>query len=55
MQLFFDDFNVAIVKVEKKRNEIMLPLTKRGELKQNDVHKYKDEHHPIRSIFSYCT
>ena len=48
MQLFFDYFNVATATVEKKQNEIMLNLIKKGELKQNDVNKYKDEH-PIQS------
>ena len=48
MQLFFDYFNVATATAEKKQNEIMLNLIKKGELKQNDVNKYKDEH-PIQS------
>ena len=48
MQLFFDYFNVATATVEKKQNEIILNLIKKGELKQNDVNKYKDEH-PIQS------
>ena len=44
VQSFFADFNVAIAKVEKKRNEIMLALIKKGELKQNDVDQYKNEY-----------
>ena len=41
VQLFFD---VAIAKIEKKLNKIMLALIKKAELKQNDVGKYKVEH-----------
>ena len=48
VQLFFDYFHVATATAEKKQNEIMLNLIKKGELKQNDVNKYKDEH-PIQS------
>ena len=48
LQLVFDDFKVAIAKIEKKRNEIMLALIKKGELNQNDVDKYKNEH-PVES------
>ena len=46
--MVFDDFKVAIAKVEKKRNEMILALIKKGEFNQNDVDKYKDEH-PVES------
>ena len=36
------------MKVEKKRNETILTLVKKGEMKQNDIEKYKDDH-PVQS------
>ena len=46
-QLLFEDFAVPVEKVKKKWNEMILALVKKGGMKQNDIHKYKDDH-PIQ-------
>ena len=46
-QLLFEDFAVPVEKVKKKWNEMILALVRKGGMKQNDIHKYKDDH-PIQ-------
>ena len=46
-QLLFEDFAVPVEKVKKKWSEIILALVKKDGMKQNDIHKYKDDH-PIQ-------